>query len=96
MSKYDFPLDLSEKTSGGQIMRRVPEGSKVLEFGCAAGRMTRYLKERLHCEVFIVEIDKDAYVCAEKYADRGICCDANTLEWQTLFAGQTFDRIIFI
>jgi hypothetical protein len=47
MSKYDFELDLSGNTSTGMILEKIEKGSTVLEFGCATGRMTRYMKEAM-------------------------------------------------
>ncbi len=61
MSKYDFQLDTSENTSTGLILKKIPAGSAVLEFGCANGRITRYMKEVQGCTVYIVKYDKDEY-----------------------------------
>ena len=49
MSKYDFEIDLSNRTSTGIILNKIKPGSVVLEFGCATGRMTRYMKEAMDC-----------------------------------------------
>ena len=57
MSKYDMPMIDSADTIPGKIMSRITRGASVLEFGCATGRMTHYMKETLQCNVFIVEID---------------------------------------
>ena len=48
MSKYDFEVDLSLNSSTGMILNKLRPDSVVLEFGCAAGRMTRYMKEQLN------------------------------------------------
>ena len=69
MSKYDFEIDLSENTSTGIILGDIREGSVVLEFGCATGRMTRYMKEQLSCRVYIVEYEQKAFDVAVQYAD---------------------------
>ena len=47
MSKYNLPMELGENTIPGKIMRKITPGSTVLEFGCAEGRMTRYMQEKL-------------------------------------------------
>ena len=67
-------------------MKRIPEGSCVLEFGCVEGRMARYMSEELHCEVYLIEIDESAYLNTMRYAENGICCDADSLKWKELIA----------
>lgn len=95
MSKYDFEIDLSQNTSTGIILSRIQKGSVVLEFGCATGRMTRYMKEALDCRVYIVEYDQGAYETALKYAEDGLCDDIQTFRWAEKFQGIRFDAIIF-
>ena len=60
MSKYDFEVDLDIRTSTGMILSKIKPNSIVLEFGCASGRMTKYLKNALNCQVYIVEYDNEA------------------------------------
>ncbi len=95
MSKYDFELDLSLNTSTGLILRKIKKGSKVLEFGCAEGRMTRYMKEELGCSVYICEYNPEAFEKAKEYAADGICTDIMKYEWCDKFAGMSFDHILF-
>ena len=95
MSKYDFKVDLSENTSTGLILKKIGRGSTVLEFGCATGRMTRYMQEHLHCKVYIVEIDPDAYKTASQYAADGVCGDIMNMEWKKKFSDIRFDHILF-
>ena len=95
MSKYDFEIDLSQNTSTGIILSKIKSGSVVLEFGCATGRMTRYMKEELGCQVFIVEYDADAYETARQYAQDGLCDDILNYRWEERFGGIRFDAILF-
>ena len=95
MSKYDFEIDLSQNTSTGIILSKIKSGSVVLEFGCATGRMTRYMKEELGCQVFIVEYDADAYETARQYAQDGLCDDILSYRWEERFGGIRFDAILF-
>ncbi len=95
MSKYDFQLDLSKETSTGMILDKIEKGSTVLEFGCAAGRMTEYLREELDCRVYIVEQARDDYALAARFAVDGVCGDAEKLTWVKKFAGIEFDVILF-
>lgn len=95
MSKYDFEIDLSTNSSTGMILSKLRPGSTVLEFGCAAGRMTRYMKEELGCRVYIVEYDSSVFPKAMQYAEDGICDDIQAYRWTQRFAGIAFDAIIF-
>lgn len=95
MSKYSFDLDLTENTSTGKILNRIKNGSTVLEFGCATGRMTRYMKESMGCKVYIVEYDQGAFDQALQFAEDGICDDIMQFRWEDRFAGISFDAIIF-
>ena len=95
MSKYDFEIDLTDRTSTGIILNKIPRGSVVLEFGCATGRMTRYMKEELDCRVYIVEFDQRAYEKAKQYAQDGICDDIMNYRWMESFGQVRFDVIIF-
>lgn len=95
MSKYDVPLDFERDHISAMLMERIRPASRVLEFGCAEGRMTRYMKEELGCSVSIVELDKEAYAVARQYADDGYCGDIESGEWAERFAGKKFDRVLF-
>lgn len=68
MSKYDFTLDMQNVNSNSVILKRIPLESKVLEIGCAHGRMTKYLKETLNCTVDIFEIDEESGQVASQWA----------------------------
>lgn len=95
MSKYDFDIDLSCETSTGLILSKIKPGSKVLEFGCANGRMTRYMSRALDCNVSIVEYDENAYRDAEKYAADGVCGDIMDFEWVKKYKDACFDYVLF-
>lgn len=95
MSKYDFEVNLDASTSTGLILNQIKPGSTVLEFGCATGRMTRYMKEALGCRVYIVELEENAYEQAIQYAEDGVCDDILHLTWRESFDGILFDAIIF-
>ena len=95
MKKYDLEMETDLNTIPGKIMNRIRKESVVLEFGCAYGRMTKYLKEELQCQVYIVELDAIAYAHAVQYAVDGYCGDIETEEWYSLFADCSFDYILF-
>ena len=68
MSKYDFHLDMNSDNSNSVILRNIKPNSFVLEVGCAHGRMTKYLKETLNCDVAIIEQDEEAGNVAKQWA----------------------------
>lgn len=70
MSKYNFDLDLKSENSLSIIINMIKPNSRILEFGPAHGRMTKYLKENMNCIVDIVEIDIEAGQEASKYANK--------------------------
>lgn len=98
--KYDFELDMIGENSNSLILREVKPDSKVLEFGCAHGRMTKYLKEQLNCSVYIVEKDAVSGKQASNYADISLTGESGDIEnyrWFNLFKSYQveFDYIIF-
>ncbi len=58
--RYDKKLDLDDSSSVSKLLRWIKPGSRVLELGPATGYMTRFLAEDLKCEMYCIEIDKDA------------------------------------
>lgn len=95
MLKYDFKLDLGRNSSTGLLLSKIKPHSTILEFGCATGRMTRYMKEVLHCSVYIVECEKPAFDVAMQYAQDGICDDIQTFTWAERYKDIRFDTILF-
>ena len=95
MEKYDVKMETGLNTISGKLMNRIKKHSMVLEFGCAYGRMTKYMKEQLQCQVYIVELDSEAYTHAIQFAAGGYCGDIETGEWYSQFQGYQFDYILF-
>lgn len=101
MSKYDFKLDMNSPNSNATILKNIKPNSTVLEVGCAHGRMTKYLKEILECEIDIVELDYDAGVMAKEWANNGWIGVAGNIEEMDCFKNIkhiwqiTYDYIIF-
>lgn len=94
--KYDMSVcELNEETSQGKILAQIAPGSTVLECGCATGYMTRWMSERLHCAVSIVEIDPHGYKQALPYAADGYCGDLSADPWQEHYRENRFDYILF-
>lgn len=95
MKKYDLPMDASTESIPGKFIKQIEKGSTVLEFGCAYGRMTKYMQEQLHCNVSVVELDPEAFQIARSYAVDGFCGDIDQDEWFYYFSGRQFDCIMF-
>ncbi|WP_162636859.1 class I SAM-dependent methyltransferase [Paenibacillus odorifer] len=93
--KYDFDLDVSSKNSLSLIIKKIRPGSTVLEFGPAAGRMTKYLKEQLNCKVYIVEIDEVAAKKASFFAEDVVIGNIEDFKWFEQYKNVKFDHIIF-
>lgn len=68
--KYDFELDMKSDNSNSVILRNINPNSKILEIGCAHGRMTKYLKENLNCNITISEINELSGKTARNWADK--------------------------
>ncbi|MFR0779316.1 MAG: class I SAM-dependent methyltransferase, partial [Zhenhengia sp.] len=98
MSKYDFKLDLETENALSLIINMIQPNSKILEFGCAHGRLTKYLAEQLKCEVTIVEIDelagKEAKLYAKNYYLGEVEGDIENYIWADQIQ-EEFDYIIF-
>ena len=95
MEKYNMEMETNSVTIPGKIMDRIKKNSVVLEFGCAYGRMTRYMKEELQCQVYIVEVDSQAYAHAIQFAVDGFCGNIESEEWVSRFQSLKFDYILF-
>jgi len=99
MSKYNSILTFDSPNSLSEIIEMMEPNSKVLEFGPAYGRMTKYLKENLGCVVDIVEIDEEAGREASQYADTALIGhingDIEKYIWLDKFINNKYDYIIF-
>lgn len=93
--KYDFDLDLVFNNSLSLIAKQIRRKTRVLEFGPANGRLTKYMKEQLDCDIYLVEIDEVAGKQAAVYAKDIVLGDIEQYEWQMQYNGILFDYIIF-
>ena len=80
--KYQFDeSSINPSTGHGKSMAHIRPGSLVLECGCATGYLTKYMKEKLNCQVYIVEREQEAFQIARQYAEGGVCADLNREDW---------------
>ena len=95
MSNYDDELDMDSRNSLSLIINRIAKSSTVLEFGPANGRMTKYLKETLGCNVYAVELDKEAAKDAAPFCEDMLVADIEKFKWLKKYQHIEFDYIIF-
>ena len=92
--KYSFVEDFDPCGAQGKLLANVKPDSTVLECGCASGYMTKYMKEKLNCLVYIVEYVKEGFDVAIQYAVDGICGDLMNDKTLEHFDGIKFDCIM--
>lgn len=95
ISKYDCELNIEDRNSLSVIISKINPNSTILEFGPANGRMSKYLKEKLNCKVYGVEIDINAAKDAVKYSERVIVGNIENYTWLEEYKNIKFDYIIF-
>ena len=97
MSKYDFKLDVYGDNTIAWIANSVEPNSRVLEFGPANGRLTKYLSEEKQCKVDIVEIDEESGKDAMKYAVNSLVgpIKGNIENYHWMDLDVQYDYIIF-
>lgn len=93
--KYNMPLVRNENDAVSMLLNRIAPQKTILEFGCANGRMTRFMQQELRCSVYIVEIEQAAFEEARQYAADGFCGDVLSFGWLERFKHIEFDYIIF-
>lgn len=95
MSIYDVTVDpTASNTAHGAAVQMVGYGKRVLEFGCAAGHVTKVLVEQ-NCTVTGVEHDATAASGASRYAERVVVGDIEADEIWGELDGHTFDVLMF-
>ena len=97
MGKYDFSLEIkSQKDPNAIVLSKINRHSTVLEFGPYRGRATKYMKEKLDCKIYAVELDKEAAKDCAEFTEEIIVGDIEKYEWVNKYSGIEFDTIIFI
>ena len=93
-SKYDTKVDLNSNSSHTQIVNLVGHGKRVLDVGAATGYLAEVLVGR-GCLVTGIELDPDAARQAERYCDRVIVGDLETMDLNAEIGEDRFDVIVF-
>jgi 2-polyprenyl-3-methyl-5-hydroxy-6-metoxy-1,4-benzoquinol methylase len=93
--KYQCEIDLSNKNMSQTLIVDMVGGNKrVLEVGCAAGAVSKALRDR-GCHVVGVEIDAELASSAKEYCEEVILGDAEELDLETIIGDRTFDVAVF-
>lgn len=78
------------------ILELIPCSAKrVLDIGCSIGTLGKSLKARQDVEVIGIEYDKEMAKIAEKYLDKIIIGDLDSILLPDLFSDIQFDCIVF-
>ncbi len=92
---YHREIDLNdENTVYYKILEEIKSNSKILEIGCSTGYFTKILKEKYNCAVDCIEIDKEAAKKAERYCNKIVIADIESLNFSENFDKNYYDIII--
>jgi len=92
MSFYD-EFNNNQYGSQTKVVELVGAGKKVLEIGCASGRISKRLTEN-GCKVVGVEIDANSSIKAKNFCHEVVTCDIESLE-DLDYHDNYFDVILF-
>lgn len=78
-----------------EILELIPDGvSRVLDVGCAAGKLGKKIRLLRSAEVVGIELDPDVAKMAEANLDSVLTCDCEALDFLKTFEGRGFDCVI--
>jgi 2-polyprenyl-3-methyl-5-hydroxy-6-metoxy-1,4-benzoquinol methylase len=92
-ARYSFEIDPQSDTTHAMVVRMVGRDRTVLELGPATGYMSKILKEQ-GCSVVGIEVDPAMAHEAERYCDRVIVGDIETIDLVKELGSQRFDVIL--
>jgi methionine biosynthesis protein MetW len=96
---YDFDLRLDDAVSTHALQfRMIPDGTRVLDFGCHTGILGEALRLRKHCIVTGIDNDADALEAAKTRLNDVLQLDLEELGWanKLIQNGKTgFDILLF-
>ena len=86
--------EIGENSSYGRLLALIGNAQTVLDIGCGPGNLARLLRDR---GVRVVGVDNDAQSLAEAatVCERAVSADLESANLGELFAGETFDAIVF-
>ena len=93
-SKYDTEIDLSVDNAHTRVIRLVGDRKRILDVGCATGYMAKVLAEQFGCSITGIELDGEAASSAQRFCQRVIVGDVESLDCEQTFDGDSFDVVI--
>ena len=92
---YDVPVNLDNPNSAHSIaLDMIGHATRVLEFGCGPGHVTRALKER-GCQVTGLEGDPVAAEHAAEHAEQVVVTDFDVDDYAAKLVGEQYDVALF-
>jgi SAM-dependent methyltransferase len=88
-------FDESPGSTHNLVLDLVERGSRVLEFGCSTGYMSKALRDRLGATIVGVELNAEAAELAQAHLERVLVGDAEELDLEAELGGERFDAILF-
>lgn len=94
--KYDYNMDFNDINSQPyNIAKFIKPKSRVLDIGCSAGRLGKYLREQLHCYVIGIDINPEYRSLCEKNLDEFYILDVNNFNLlEDFLKDRNFDFVI--
>ncbi len=80
MQYYNYEVRPGTDTSAAKLLNLVPDGSNVLDIGCATGYMCSALKEHKNCKITGIEIDANMASVAKKRCNDVIEGDIQSMD----------------
>jgi len=96
LSRYKADIDLDDLNSSHTLaVLNVAPGASVLDIGAADGSVAGALAQR-GCRVVGVEVDAEAGSAAEKYCERVVIGDVESLNLADILEGTRFDVVLLL
>jgi len=93
--KYEGEIEIRKYSAYAEALSLIGLGTKVLEVGCANGRMTKYLLKK-GCRITGVEILPELASEAEKFCEKVIVGNIEDEKTLSKFEGKKYDVILFM
>ncbi len=94
--KYDFDIDTAELNSSHMaLLRRIKQGERILELGCATGYLSKILSRQMNCHVVGVDSDPQAIAKARQHCDKVIVANLERDDLQAELGDALFDVLLF-
>lgn len=91
---YRRDIDGESDDSLGRVIQYIQPDQRVLELGPATGYLTKYLKEERGCSVHCIEVSETMAREAERYCEKMVIADIDSVSMEEVFDGHTYDLIV--